>query len=570
MVCIGVMRRAGRRSVCSSGCRGGIRRRRTASRASAVTAVLLTVGALGIVGTSEVAVAESVTATIKVGLNPTEVAANPAGTDAYVTNLQDASVSVIDLSTNTVNATIPVGSYPQGVVVNPAGTDAFVANEYSDSVSVIDLSTNTVTATIPVGVAPIGVAVNPAGTDAYVTNTSADTVSVVNLSTKTVTATIPVLSEPGAVAVNPAGTYAYVTDIGDDAVSVVDLSTDTVTATIPVGAAPYGLAINRAGTDAYVTNTFNNTVSVIDLSTNTVTTTFPVGRHPYGVVVNPAGTEAYVTENGDDAVSVIDLSSDTVAATIPMAGGVQGLAANPTGTDAYVTNPYDDTMSVLALTPPAPGVPGRPTALDGDHQATVSVTATTSGGTPTFYTVTAADATTAGHGGQTCAVHELAGACILTGLINGDTYTFTATATDAVGTSAASPASNPVTPASPADLAVTLNGPARAVDGTAFTEKVTVTDKGPATATAVVTTVLIPAGLTVTAAPGASVHSGTLDWAAPSLVAGKSVVYPVTFNVGAHTDGPVTLGAVTEDDGYDPNLANNAAITTIQLSLTAP
>jgi hypothetical protein len=73
----------------------------------------------------------------------------------------------------------------------------------------------------------------------------------------------------------------------------------------------------------------------------------------------------------------------------------------------------------------APGTPGRPTAVDGNHQATVSVTAPTSGGTPASYTVTASDTTTPGHGGQTCG-RGSAGVCTLW-LTNGDSYTFTAT-----------------------------------------------------------------------------------------------------------------------------------------------
>lgn len=91
------------------------------------------------------------------------------------------------------------------------------------------------------------------------------------------------------------------------------------------------------------------------------------------------------------------------------------MAINPVGTDAYVTNEAGDTVSVLALTSTPPGPPGRPIAVDGDHRATVSVSATT-GATPISYTVTAVDFTDTGHGGQTCTVHGVAGPCTLIGL----------------------------------------------------------------------------------------------------------------------------------------------------------
>jgi hypothetical protein len=62
------------------------------------------------------------------------------------------------------------------------------------------------------------------------------------------------------------------------------------------------------------------------------------------------------------------------------------------------------------------------------------------------YEVTAADQTTSGNGGQTCPGTDPATGCTLTGLTDGDSYTFTVTATNGVGTGPASDPSLPVTP----------------------------------------------------------------------------------------------------------------------------
>src|SRR5438874_2434892 len=112
-------------------------------------------------------------------------ATTQAQTRAYVTNLQDNTVSVIDIATNTVIAAIPVGKSPAGVAITPDGTRAFVTDELSAMVSVIDTATNIVVATVPVGPVPKGLAITPDGTRAYVT-IGTNAVSVIDTATNTV------------------------------------------------------------------------------------------------------------------------------------------------------------------------------------------------------------------------------------------------------------------------------------------------------------------------------------------------------------------------------------------------
>jgi len=87
--------------------------------------------------------------------------------NAYITNLDASTVSVIDTTSNTVTATIPVGSGPLGVAVTPDGSTVYVANEaqgtVAGTVSVIATASNTVTATIPGFSEPIafGVFIGP-------------------------------------------------------------------------------------------------------------------------------------------------------------------------------------------------------------------------------------------------------------------------------------------------------------------------------------------------------------------------------------------------------------------------
>ena len=69
--------------------------------------------------------------------------------NAYITNFNANTVSVIDTTSNTVTATIPGFTSPFGVAVSPDGSTVYVANFIDETVSVIATATNTVTATIP-------------------------------------------------------------------------------------------------------------------------------------------------------------------------------------------------------------------------------------------------------------------------------------------------------------------------------------------------------------------------------------------------------------------------------------
>jgi DNA-binding beta-propeller fold protein YncE len=67
-----------------------------------------------------------------------------------------------------------------------------------------------------------------------------------------------------------------------------------------------------------------------------------------------------------------------------------------------------------------------------------------------------------------------------------------------------------------------------------------------------------------------AVYRGTLYWVDPSLAAGQSVSYRVTLAVGATACCTATIGGVVESRAYDPDLANNAAFTDIQLGPLDP
>jgi hypothetical protein len=243
------------------------------------------------------------------------------------------------------------------------------------------------------------------------------------------------------------------------------------------------------------------------------------------------------------------------------------IIAQATGTTGSISQSFTLTVNPPPAT--APGAPVIGTAAAGNAKATVNFTppASDGGAAITTYTVTAADQTNAARGGQTAT--GTGSPVTVTGLTNGDSYTFTVTATNSAGTGPASSPSNAVTPEPPgrpsADLSVTLSPHATAAAGSTFTETVTVTNHGPWAATDVRTAVTVPGQLTVTDDPGGTKTGPVVRWVDASLGANDSVTYTITFKVAARARGTALIAAATASAKVaDPKPFNNAAFITVK------
>jgi YVTN family beta-propeller protein len=258
---------------------------------------------------------------------PFAVAMSPDGKHAYITDVANDRVSVLDVATRAVVGSILVGGAPSGIAIAADGR-AYVVNSADGTVTVFDTATNNVVRPyVYVGSDPTGIAVNAAGTRVVVANSYEDSVSVIDTATWNVTRVV-VGDGPYGVAIS--GDRALITNEFDDTVTVLDLTTNTVAATISVGDAPTGIA--AVGNRAVVTNTGttttpgDGTVSIIDLDTLTVVgSPIVAGDSPMSVVIDATGTYAYIADEDRSVVSVLDVAAAT------MTDQTRAVAAGPTG-----------------------------------------------------------------------------------------------------------------------------------------------------------------------------------------------------------------------------------------------
>ena len=271
--------------------------------------------------------------------------------------------------------------------------------------------------------------------------------------------------------------------------------------------------------------------------------------------------EVSATDTSTDSVGVASCSGTSPSVGCTVSGLTDGDDYTFTVTATNVAGTGAASAASSAITPAAP--PGPPTdvvASAGDHSASVTWTAPTSdGGSPvTGYVVTADDLDNAAASGATCDATDPAVGCTVTGLIDGDSYTFTVVASNAAGSGSASTPSLPVTPAS-------VPGPPLGVTATAGVGSAAVSWSAPASNGGLPIT-----GYTVTATDHTSSHggescttTGALGCTVSNLTNGDSYTFTVTATSDAGTgaastpspavtpatvpDAPTGVGAIAGD-----------------------
>ena len=250
-----------------------------------------------------------------------------SGKYAYVANLVDDSLRIIDIS----NPSVPtiVGGIKSSSLngvdnVYVSGKYAYLISYAGDLFKIVDISNpgapvlkGGITSTSGLLNAPSSIYIS--GKYAYITEYDAMTFSIVDISNPDnpriagILAS-PELNSPRSVFVS--GRYAYIACFGNDSVQIVDISSSTKP--LIVGGIEDSVNLNGAysvyvsGKYAYVAGYVSNMMSVIDISSSTNPLVVGVSSGvsiPFSLQVS--GRYAYVASYGSDSLDVIDVSSST-------------------------------------------------------------------------------------------------------------------------------------------------------------------------------------------------------------------------------------------------------------------
>ena len=316
----------------------------------------------------------------------------------------------------------------------------------------------------------------------------------------------------------------------------VTTAADTTGATVD-NIAPTLSSITRNGTPASTDSSmafvasFSESVSNISTDDFTLATTSGTATGNIASVSAASGSSVNINIDGISGNGVFKLNLNG-STNIADDAGNAGIAAYSSGSTHTVAIPT------------APSAPTIGTAIAGDGQVSVTFAAPGNNGGSAITTYTA----TASPGGAfgTCAGPAACTATV-TGLSNGTAYTFTVTATNAIGTSTASGASNSVTPKG--NQTITFPNPGAQNFGTApdlsstvsATSSLTVTFSSSTTG---ICTITSGGALTFVTAGSCTIdadQAGNTAWnAAPTVTQ--------TFTVNAIVPDAPTVGTATAGD----------------------
>ncbi|WP_259544469.1 Ig-like domain-containing protein [Shewanella baltica] len=299
--------------------------------------------------------------------------------------------------------------------------------------------------------------------------------------------------------------------------------TFTVTATNAIGSSVASGASNAVIPKAAQTITFNNPGAQNFGTTPTLTATSSAG---VGYTVSfSSSTTGVCTITTGGTLTLVAAGSCTIDA--DQSGDI--------ATNAAITVTQSFTVNAVA-----PGAPTNLAATAGDTQASVAFVAPVNigGSAITGYTVTTNPA-------HVVPVNGASSPLVITGLTNGQAYTFTVTATNTAGAGAASATSNSITPA--AAQTITFANPGVQSFGTAPTLTAT-SDSGLTptftSSTTSVCTITSGGALTFVTAGSCTINANQ---------AGDSSHLPAsqvtqTFNVAAVVPGAPTVAIATAGD----------------------
>jgi len=287
-------------------------------------------GSISVIDLSTDTVTRTLTAKGQLGKRLQAIDVSRDGKLLYVVDAEHNELFAIDPSTDSVARKVAIGDDVEGVRLSPSGDQLAVCAEGQNLVLLIDAKSFKVDARIPVkGLNPEHCEFTPDGKHVVTSNEGSDNLDVIDVATRASTGVIATSGHPRGAAFLPGGKQLYVAQESANKVDVIDFTARSKTLSIDTALRTAGLTITKDGKLIYAANGGAGSVSVIDPATNKVIKEIPVGKRPWNMALTPDGRKLYVANGRSNSVSVIDTGSLGVVKEIPVGELPWGVVISP-------------------------------------------------------------------------------------------------------------------------------------------------------------------------------------------------------------------------------------------------
>jgi YVTN family beta-propeller protein len=276
---------------------------------------------------------------------------------------------VVDLATGKVEHTVIVGKAPEHFDVTPDGRRAFVGNIEESTVSMIDVHDGREVQRITGFFEPHGFSALPDGSKVYVSSLGGHEVAVLDATSGRMLKRLAIgdvgrvaardpqryLSEVKGI-VNPTltkdGAFAYAADGDAGVVAIIDTKTDKIVKTLKIGEQPWRAYNSPDGRWMLIPNNGDSTVSVIDTKSQKVVAQLTAGSDMTGINYALDGSKAYVISRGDSTVYVFNMQTFGLVTRLKLTQGTANLALETAattadGTKIYLASSTNDSVYVI-------------------------------------------------------------------------------------------------------------------------------------------------------------------------------------------------------------------------------
>jgi YVTN family beta-propeller protein len=261
---------------------------------------------------------------------------------AFVTDMGDSTVSVVDLDLAREVQTIAVGPAPIGMALHLGRTPLIAtANSKARNVTLIDpVRREALPQTVQTGNGPEDVAFSADGHQLAATSYFEKSVTFSDVASHALLGDPITFDDkiPRHLLMSSDGSELYVLlHDQEGAVAVVDYVSRKVVKTIPIGPFPIDFALAANGSYLLVACFDAQTVTRVDLRTRTVADTFHVDTGA-GIAAHPTRPVLYSMLNFDGAIIAFDYAEHKALATIDVGGAPAHGVVTPDGRFLYAAN----------------------------------------------------------------------------------------------------------------------------------------------------------------------------------------------------------------------------------------